>query len=212
MKRLITISREYGSGGRLIGAKVADKLEIPIYDRELIDLAVERSGLSREIIESAELQAKSGFAYSLANSFDFGIGISPEPSSIDEELFTTQFEIIEQIGKTGEGVIIGRCADYILKNIPNVTNIFICGEPEDRIRRCVENYGETHEDAKKRIADYDKARANYYNYHTCQRWGDYHNYNLMINSSFMDEDAIADLIVEFVKNRKMKVVEGENHE
>lgn len=212
MKVLVTISREYGSGGRLIGAKVADKLGIPIYDRELIDLAVEKSGLSREIIESAELQAKSGFAYSLSNAFGLGAGLATEAYSINEDLFSTQFDIIEQIGKTGEGVIVGRCADYILNSIPNVTNVFICGELKDRVHRCVKDYGESEEEARKKIADYDKARANYYSYHTCQKWGDYHNYNLMINSSFMDEDEIAELVVQFVKNRKMKVMEGESHE
>lgn len=212
MNRLVTVSREYGSGGRLIGAKIADRLGVPIYDRELIDLAVEKSGLSREIIESAELQAKSGFAYSLSNSLGLGAGLTTEPYSINEELFSTQFEIIEQIGKTGEGVIIGKCADYILKSIPDVTNVFIYGEPEDRIRRCVNDYGKTEEDAKKGIIAYDKARANYYNYHTCQKWGDYRNYNLMVNSSFMGEDEIADLVVQFVKNRKLKVAEGEDHD
>ena len=212
MNRLVTVSREYGSGGRLIGAKIADRLGVPIYDRELIDLAVEKSGLSREIIESAELQAKSGFAYSLSNSLGLGAGLTTEPYSINEELFSTQFEIIEQIGKTGEGVIIGRCADYILNSIPDVTNVFIYGEPEDRIRRCANDYGKTEEEAKKRIIAYDKARADYYNYHTCQKWGDYRNYNLMVNSSFMGEDEIADLVVQFVKNRKLKVAEGEDHD
>ena len=102
------------------------------------------------------------------------------------------------------GVIVGRCADYILKDIPNVTNIFVYGELDDRIKRCVELYGDDPAGVEKKIATYDKARANYYSYHTCQKWGDYRNYNLMIDSSYMGEDEIADLVVQFVKTRRIK--------
>ena len=100
MNRLVTVSREYGSGGRLIGAKIADRLGVPIYDRELIDLAVEKSGLSREIIESAELQAKSGFAYSLSNSFiiskySLGLGCSSKQPKF---LTTLCFGLAPRVG------------------------------------------------------------------------------------------------------------------
>lgn len=204
MKPLVTVSREYGSGGRIIGAKIAERLGVPIYDKELIDLAAEKSGLSKEIVESAELKAKSGFTYSLSSAINLGPGIAYENYSINETLFNAQFDVVEQIGQLGEGVIVGRCADYVLKDIPNVTNIFIYGELEDRVRRCVEDYGDDPESVKKKIATYDKARANYYNYHTCRKWGDYRNYNLMVDSSYMGEGEIADLVVQFVKTRNTR--------
>ena len=125
MKKLVTISREFGSGGRIIGRMVAEKLGVPFYDKEIIDMAVEKSGLSREIVETAELRAKSSFSYSLSSAMNFGEGMMGETVSVNEKLFITQFDVINQIGAEGEGVIVGRCADYILKDMPGVTNIFI---------------------------------------------------------------------------------------
>lgn len=201
MNKLVTISREYGSGGRIIGGLVAEKLGVPLYDKEIIDFACEKSGLSREIIESAELRAKSSFTYTLASAISFGDNMAGESISMNEKLFMTQFDIIEQIGELGAGVIVGRCADYVLKEIQAVTNVFIFAEMEDRIKRCVEVYGDDPEEVQKKINTYDKARANYYNYHTCQKWGYYRNYNLSINTSRLSEEDAANLIVEYIKNR-----------
>ena len=204
MKKLVTISREYGSGGRIIGRMVAEKLGVPFYDKEIIDMAVEKSGLSREIIETAELRAKSSFSYSLSSAMNFGESIISEPISVNEKLFITQFNVISQIGEEGEGVIVGRCADYVLKDMPGVTNVFIHAEPEDRIKRCIEVYGVDPDKAEDTVKTYDKARANYYNYHTCQKWGEYSNYNLSLNSSYMSEEALADIIVDYVNKRTYK--------
>ena len=137
---IISVGREYGSGGRIIGRLVAEKLGVPFYDKEIIDMAVEKSGLSREIVETAELRAKSSFSYSLSSAMNFGEGIMSEPVSVNEKLFITQFDVINQIGEQGEGVIVGRCADYILKDMPGVTNVFVYAELEDRIRRCISGW------------------------------------------------------------------------
>lgn len=204
MKKLITVSREYGSGGRIIGRMVAERLGVPFYDKEIIDMAVEKSGLSRDIVETAELRAKNSFSYSLSSAMNFGESLASDPLSMNEKLFITQFAIIEQIGERGEGVIIGRCADYILREVPEVTNVFIYGNLEDRIKRCIEIYGENPEKAKETVLTYDKARANYYNYHTCQKWGHFSNYNLALNSSYISDEAAADLIVEYVRKRNYK--------
>ena len=204
MRRLVTISREYGSGGRLIGRMVAEKMNIPFYDKEIIDLAVEKSGLSREVIETAELRAKSSLSYSFSSAMSFGEGFTSEPMSMNEKLFITQFDIIRQIGETNEGVIVGRCADYVLKDLPGVTNIFIHAELEDRIDRAVNSYGDDPKKVRNIIRDYDRARANYYNYHTSQKWGAYSNYNLAINTSYITDEKAADLIVEFMNTRIYK--------
>jgi len=201
MKKLVTLSREYGSGGRIIGRLVAEKLGVPFYDKEIIDMAVEKSGLSREIIETAELRAKSNFSYTLSSAINFGDGLAGDAISMNEKLFITQFDIINQIGDLGSGVIVGRCADYILKDMPGVTDVFVYAELEDRIKRCIEVYGDEPEKIREKIATYDKARANYYNYHTCQKWGHFSNYNLAINSSYISEEAAADLIVDYINKR-----------
>lgn len=201
MKKLVTISREFGSGGRIIGKLLAEKLGVPFYDKEIIRLAVEKSGFSSEALEKAELKAKHGFSYSLASAVSFGEGIASEPLSVNEKLFLAQFEIIKEIGEKGEGIIVGRCADYVLRDMPGVTNIFLYAELEDRINRAIESYDVPKDAAKSIVADYDKARQNYYNYHTCQKWGEFKNYNLGINTSYISEEKCADLIVDYVNNR-----------
>ena len=204
MNKLVTISREYGSGGRLIGKLVAEKMGVPFYDKEIIDMAVEKSGLSREIIETAELRARSGLSYSLSSALAFSEGFGTESMSMNEKLFVAQFDVIKQIGETREGVIIGRCADYALRDVPSVTNIFIYAEMEDRINRCINAYGDDPKTVEKTVRDYDKARANYYNYHTSQKWGYHGNYNLAINTSYIKEEKAADLIVAFMNSRIYK--------
>ena len=201
MRKLVTISREYGSGGRKIGKILAEKLGVPLYDKEIIDMAVEKSGLSRDIIETAELRAKSSFSYSLSSAMSFGEGYIGDNVSLNEKLFITQVDVINQIASMGEGVIVGRCADYILREMPGVTNVFIHAELEDRIRRSIDEYGADPQKAKSIVQTYDKARANYYNYHTCQKWGEYSNYNLSINSSYITEEEADNLIVSYIETR-----------
>ena len=201
MKKLITISRQYGSGGRIIGKLLAEKLGVPFYDKEIINMAVEASGYSREVIEGAEMKAKSGFAYSLASALSFNEG-SVGTLSVNDRLFLAQFQVIKEIGETDQGVIIGRCADYVLRDIPGVTNVFIYAEMEDRMARAIQSYGDSEENIKNTINSIDKARSNYYNYHTGYKWGDYKNYNLCINSSYITEDEAAELIKDYVEKRK----------
>ena len=202
MKKLVTISREYGSGGRIICELLAEKLKVPFYDKEIIDMAVEQSGYSREVIEGAELKAKSSFAYSLASALSFNEGTTGSVLSVNDRLFLAQFQVIREIGDTGSGVIVGRCADYVLREMPGVTNVFIYAEYEDRLKRAVEKYGDDPEKAEDIISTYDKARQNYYNYHTGMKWGEYKNYNLAINSSYISEEEAANLIVSYIENRR----------
>ena len=202
MKKLVTISREYGSGGRIIGELLAEKRKVPFYDKEIIDMAVEQSGYSREVIEGAELKAKSSFAYSLASALSFNEGTTGSVLSVNDRLFLAQFQVIREIGDTGSGVIVGRCADYVLREMPGVTNVFIYAEYEDRLKRAVEKYGDDPEKAEDIISTYDKARQNYYNYHTGMKWGEYKNYNLAINSSYISEEEAANLIVSYIENRR----------
>lgn len=201
MKKLVTISREYGSGGRIIGAILAEKLGVPMYDKEIIDMAVEQSGLSREIIETAELRARNNFSYTLSSTFSFSEGIGTDTMSMNDKLFLTQFDVIAQIGNLGEGVIVGRCADYVLRDLKDVTNVFVHARMDDRIERCITVYGDERDKVKEKIKSYDKARRNYYNYHTSQKWGDYSNYDIAINTSYIDEETAAELIAWYISKR-----------
>ena len=204
MKKIVTISREYGSGGRVVGKIVAERLGVPLYDKDIIDMAAKESGLSREVIESAELQAKSSFSYTLSSAVSFGEGVGGEAISMNEKLFLAQFDVIMEIGERGEGVIVGRCADYVLRDDPDVINVFVYGEKEDKIKRCIEEYGDSADEVEKKMATYDKARRNYYNYHTSRKWGDYKNYDLAVNSSLVGEQGAADVICEFLAARERK--------
>lgn len=201
MKKLVTISREFGSGGRIIGKLLAEKLNVPFYDKEVIEMAASESGFSEELMENAELKAKNSFAYSLSSAANFSDGIGVNGLSVNEKLFLAQFQVIKEIGERGEGVIIGRCADYVLEDIPGVTNAFIYGEYEDRVKRAVEKYGVDKREADRIVSSYDKARENYYNYHTSRKWGEYRNYNLSIDSSYISEEEAANLIADYVERR-----------
>ena len=201
MKKLVTISREYGSGGRVIGKMIAERLGVPLYDKDIINMAAKESGLSPEVIESAELQAKSSFSYTLSSAVSFGEGFGGEAISMNEKMFLAQFDVITEIADRGEGVIVGRCADYVLRDNPGVTNVFIYGEKEDKIKRCIEEYGDDEAGIEKKMETYDKARRNYYNYHTSRKWGEYTNYDLAINSSLVGEAGAADIVMRYLEVR-----------
>lgn len=195
-KKIITISREFGSGGRLIGRRLAEKLDVPYYDKELLDRIAEESGFCREMIEDAERKAKNSFLYSLASAMGTGES-GPESLSLNERFFLAQFDTIRKIADEGSCVIVGRCADYILRGVPEATNVFIYAEEADKIKRAVEEYGVPQDSVKKMMRDADKARTNYYNYHTGRKWGEHVNYHLSIDSGYLEIEDIVDLIIRY---------------
>ena len=192
--RVITISREFGSGGRLIGRRLAERMGVPYYDRQILNRIAEESGFSREMMENAERKAKHGFMYSLSSAFGAG-ETGPDSLSLNERFFLAQFDTIREVAEEGSCVIVGRCADYILRGYPEVTNVFIYAEEGDKIKRAVEEYGVPENEVKKLMHDADKARANYYNYHTGRKWGNPVNYNLCLDSGYLSVDDIVDLIL-----------------
>ena len=198
MKKLITISREYGSGGRIIGKLLAERLGVPFYDKEIIDMAVEESGFSRELMENAELNAKNSFAYNLASALNFSEGINASPLSVNEKMFLAQFQVISQIGKTNEGVIVGRCADYALADFPNVVNVYLYADMQSRIARIARRHDVTDAKAKDLIQKTDKGRASYYNYYTNKKWSDAESYELCLTSSELGIEGTAQAIIDYV--------------
>lgn len=177
-KRIITISREFGSGGRTIGKQLAEKLGISYYDKELIEQLAEQTGLSKKFIEEQGeyAPAKHPFSYAF-------VGRSIDGLSVSDYLWNEQRKKIQEIAEKESCVIVGRCADYILREREDVLNVFIHAPKDDRAKRIVEVYGETGMEPKKRLRDKDKKRAVNYRYYTDQEWGRAQNYQLTIDSS-----------------------------
>ena len=195
-KKIITISREFGSGGRLIGKRLAERLEVPYYDKELLDRIAEESGFCKEMMEDAEKKAKHSFLYSLSSAMGTGEA-GPESLSLNERFFLAQFDTIRKIADEGSCVIVGRCADYILRDMAEATNVFIYAEEGDKIKRAVQEYGVPQDAVRKLMKDTDKARANYYAYHTGRKWGEHVNYHLSIDSGYVEIEDIVDLILKY---------------
>lgn len=197
---VITISRQYGSGGRLIGRKLAEALDIPFYDKEIITMAAEESGYSREIFEKADEKATNSLLYSLSVNSYMMNGIPTIPDlPINDKVFLIQSEIIRKLAAKGPCVLVGRCSDYILEKHEKAINIFIDSDFEDRVNRAVNVYGVNPDKANDIVQKYDKQRAAYYNFYTNRRWGAVANYDLCINSNLLGIDGTAELLKNFVE-------------
>ena len=193
-KRIITISREFGSGGRFIGEEVAKKLGIAYYDKNIIGQIAEKSGLSPEYIqENAELSPKKGlFAYAFSGRDITG-------KSVEDMVYEAQRNIILELAEKEPCVIIGRNADYILKDRDDVLNVFIHGDMLEKIKRITGLYNVKEKEAVKMMADTDKRRRTNYSFYTDQNWGKASNYTLCLNSSQLGYDRCEMIIMECVK-------------
>jgi cytidylate kinase len=174
-KFIVTIGREYGSGGRIIGKKLAEALGVNFYDNEVIDMIVSKSGLTNETVKKLDGQRTSSFLYSTF--------MSTQTAPLSDKIFFAQSKVIKELAEKESFVIVGRCGDYVLKDVENCLNIFIYAPMEDRIKRIQEVYDEKLNNYESYIKKQDKKRADYYNYFTPNKWGDRSNYHLMIDSS-----------------------------
>ena len=190
-KRIITISREFGSGGRFIGEEVAKKLGIAYYDKNIISQIAEESGLSPDYIqESSELSPKKGlFAYAFAGRDITG-------KSVEDMVYEAQRKVILELADKESCVIIGRNADFILKDRDDVLNVFIHGNMPEKIQRISRLYHVSDQEAAKLITDTDKRRMTNYNFYTEQKWGKASNYTLCLNSSQLGYDRCEAIIME----------------
>lgn len=195
---IVTISREYGSGGRLIGELVAKKLGIAFYNRNLIDLTAKRSGLAEGYIEKWEERVSSRFIWNpVISARNAGTGHVQRYYSNEDKMFITQSNIILELAEKS-CVIVGRCADYVLRDHPDCINVFIRSDMEHRMKRLVSEYGISSEKAAEAAANTDRGRANYYNHYTSVRWGDSKHYHLVIDSGLFGVEESADLIAESI--------------
>lgn len=172
---VITIAREYGSGGRLIGEEVAKNLGIPFYDKELILLAAKKSGFSEEYIRKTEQIKSASFLYSLY--------MTSQVLPMSDQIFLVQSKIIQELAERGPCVIVGRCADYVLRNTPNCMNVFVHAPLEERMHRAAEEYDDTAANMEDYVKKQDKKRSSYYNYFSQSKWGNAKNYHLAVNST-----------------------------
>ena len=193
-KRIITISREFGSGGRFIGEKVAKKLGIAYYDKNIINEIAEKTGLSQEYVQkNAELSPKKGlFAYAFAGRDITG-------KSVEDMVYEAQRKVILKLADKESCVIIGRNADYILKDRDDVLNVFIHGDMPEKIQRITDLYNVEKQKAVKMMEDTDKRRKTNYNFYTDQNWGKASNYTLCLNSSQLGYDRCEKIIMECSK-------------
>ncbi|MCI1931722.1 MAG: cytidylate kinase-like family protein [Clostridia bacterium] len=200
-KVIVTIGRQYGSGGRRIGELVAKELGISFYDKELITETAKKSGYSEEVLKNNDEKPTGSFLYSIVIGANGGDSLP-----LDNKLFLAQFDTIKDIASKNSCVIIGRCADYALEERNDVFNVFIYSDVEKRIKRVVEEYGVEEKKAADIINKTDKKRASYYNFYSGKKWGKAESYNLCIDSGkFGIENTakiIADCAINFEKSEK----------
>ena len=195
---IVTIGRQTGSGGREVGQRLAEKLGIRCYDREILTLAAKDSGFDEKIIEHHDERPTNSLLYSLymgVAPFSFGGNIAGGELPLDNRIFLAQFDAIKKIADEGPCVIVGRCADYALEGHEHLLTVFVLGDEEDRIARLMDQRDITEKEARELMTKGDKNRSNYYNYYANKKWGSSASYDLCVNSSAFGIDGCADLIL-----------------
>ena len=198
--KIYTIGREFGSGGREVGEKLAAKLGIKLYDKELLQQAAKDSGYCEEIFENHDEKPTNSFLYSLVMDTYSVSGYSAAPfldMPLNHKVFLAQFETIKKIAEKESCVIVGRCADYALSDNPDCINIFIHADLDVRIKNVSRNLNITENKARDIINKTDKQRASYYNYYTSKKWGDSKSYNLSLDAGKLGTDNCVEMILKF---------------
>ncbi len=210
MDKIITISREYGSGGHTIGKLVAKELNVPFYDKEIIDMSAKDSGLAPEFIQKNEQSISSGWLYTMLLGASYAAPgtsniASPHTPTLPlaDQVFNAQRNVIINLATKGPCVIVGRCADYILRHCDSIDkdkllNVFIYAPLEDKVKRAIEQKGLNPDTAAREVKLIDKRRANHYNTFTERTWGKRDHYDILLNSSLLGLEKSAELIVELV--------------
>lgn len=199
---IVTIGRQFGSGGRVIGKKLAEALGISYYDKELITLAAKESGLCPEVFERADEKASDGLAHAFTMGLSYMGMYTPYADILSSEgLFKIQSDAIRKLAEEESCVIVGRCADYILRDNPNCISFFIHDKMESRVQRVVGRQQITVEQAKELIAKTDKSRAAYYDYYTNKTWGMSSSYNFSVDASILGIDETVEFMKSFIERK-----------
>ena len=199
-KHIITVARQFGSGGKEIAKALADELGIDFYDKELISMAAKESGMSPEVFEKIDEQATNSLLYSLSMGlYNFGNGFSAMGDlPVNDKLYIIQHKMIKKLADKGPCVILGRCGDYVLKDYDNVVRIFINADMEYRKEHAIKYHNVDPRRAEQVVNKADKKRANYYSFYSGQKWGQAQNYDLCINSGRMTRDDAVSVIKTYV--------------
>ncbi|MBQ4105729.1 MAG: cytidylate kinase-like family protein [Clostridia bacterium] len=199
-KFIITIARQFGSGGREIGKALSEKLGIPYYDKELISLAAKESGMDAEVFNNVDERATNSLLYSLSMGlYSFGNSFSAMGDlPVNDRLYILQHKIIKKLAEDGPCVIVGRCADYVLKDRDNCINLFIHANMDYRKKRAIEIHGVDKARAEQIVNKTDKVRANYYSFYSGQKWGLAQNYDLCIDSSKLTTEQAVELVEAYI--------------
>lgn len=201
MNTIITIGRQFGSGGREIGKKVAEYFGIKFYDKDLLTRAAKESGFCEEMIQTHDERPTNSFLYNLVmDTYSFGYNSSSfVDMPISHKVFLAQFDTIKKLASQESCVIVGRCADYALADDPNTVTVFISGYEADKIQSLKELYNISEAKAKEFMIKTDKQRASYYNYYSSKKWGQAKSYDLCLNSSETGVDGAVQIIREFAR-------------
>ncbi len=198
---IVTIARQYGSGGREVGLKLAEISGYGYYDKDLITMAAQKSGLSSEALSTADEKAANSLLYTLAlGSSMYHHGIDQMNMPINDRLFVLQSDIIKEVAAKDEGaIIVGRCADYVLSENPRLIRLFIYSEFDLRVENVMKKHDLSKSAAKDLIVKTDKRRSNYYSYYTGEKWGKIDRYDLAISTAKLGVDGTAEMIAEYLK-------------
>ncbi len=204
MNTIITVGRQFGSGGREIGELVAEHFGIKCYDKELLSRAAKESGFCEEMIQNHDERPTNSFLYNLVmDTYSFGYNASSfVDMPISHKVFLAQFDTIKKIADEGPCVIVGRCADYALSEYDNVLNLFIYADEDAKIRRLKERFSDvkTDDQAREMMNKKDKQRQSYYNYYSSKKWGRADSYDLCINSSKLGIDGTVKFIIQYIED------------
>lgn len=197
---IVTIARQYGSGGREVGRLLSERTGWKFYDKDLITLAAQKSGLSSEALQNVDEKAANSLLYTLAlGSSIYNHGLERVNLPINDRLFVVQSEIIKDLAASGEGaIIVGRCADYVLAGRENLVRVYITADFDARVKTVMERHDLTEPAAKDLIVKTDKRRANYYSYYTGEKWGRADKYDLVISTDRIGIDGAASLIADYI--------------
>ena len=206
MNTVITIGRQYGSGGREIGKKLAEYFDIAYYDNELLSRAAKESGFCEEMLENHDERPTSSFLYNLVmDTYSFGYNASHfVDMPISHKVFLAQFDTIKKIASEGPCVIVGRCADYALNDMKNCVHIFIYGDEDTKVKRIMKKYDMDAAKAKDTCIKKDRQRQSYYNYYSSKKWGRADSYDLCINSSVLGIDGTVKLLTQYIEDFEVK--------
>ena len=205
-KIIVTIGRQFGSGGRYVGRLLAEKLGVPFYDKELLSEAAKSSGICEEIFEEHDEKPTRSLLFSLVTGMQqhSATGAFYMDMPLNHKIFLAQFDAIRRIAGEGSCVIVGRCADYVLRDDPDAVAVFVKADMPSKIDRAVKYYGIESEKAEDRIRKADKQRASYYNYYATATWGDVNNYDLVVDTGTLGVEGAVELIAKFIELRDAK--------